>query len=374
MKKIKNLFALSAIVFAFAGCNSCNQNKPKNNKGVVKIGAVLPLTGDVAKYGNWIKEGMNLAVDEINENDSFTKKIEIIYEDDKCDATFGTNAMTKLATIDKVPFVIGSWCSSSVLAQAPIAEKEKVIVLSEGLSPKISDAGDYIFRIIPTGKIYIDKLVEFIGKSGYKKVAVIYVNNDFGVGMTSYLEERIKSINGEVVEQQSYLSDTKDFKNQLLKVSSQKPDVVLLVSYEEAGYILKQAKELNLKLKFLGMDTFENPDILKVAGESANGVIYPHFFYENDTASNNALKVYQKKYFKKYNHFSEGFAAVSYDAVYLIAEILKNTDPNDKAKILETLQSIQYNGVTGLTSFDDNGDAKKNIILKEVINGRFVKH
>lgn len=374
MFRIKIVITLTSIVFAFAGCNFGDQNSSKSNKEVVKIGAILPLTGDVSQYGNWIVEGIDLAVDEINENESFPHKIEIIYEDDKCDPSFGAKAMNKLATVDKVPFVIGSWCSSSSLAMASIAEREKIIVFSEGLSPEISNAGDYTFRIIPTGKSYIDKLVEFIDHSGYKNVAVIYVNNDFGKGMTSYLEEKMNNINGKIGAKQSYLLDTKDFKNQLLEVSSHNPDVVLLVGYEEAGFIVKQANELNLNLKFLGMDTFENPDILNLAGESANGVIYPHFFNENDTIANNLLKQYQNNFIKKYNHSSEGFAAVSYDAVYLIAEILKTIHPDDKMKILKTLDSIQYHGVTGVTSFDRNGDARKDILLKVVSDGSFKKY
>jgi branched-chain amino acid transport system substrate-binding protein len=354
-------------------CCTCNSNRSQQGKKIVKIGAVIPLTGDVAKYGNWIREGMDLAVSELNSTDD-SMQLEVIYEDDQCDAAKATNAMTKLATIDNTLFVVGSWCSSSVLAQAPIAEKDKVILLSEGLSPKISQAGPYTFRIIPTGRIYVDKIVEYLQQNKLSKIAAIYVNNDFGIGISEYLQGKLKSFSGSLVAAEAYESDAKDFKNQLLKVAAKLPEVVFIIGYEEAGQIIKQSTELNQHLKFLAMDTFENEDILKVAGPGAEGVIYPHFFYENDTASNPRLRDYQRVYMQKYKHVSEGFAAVSYDAVYLIADVLRKASGADRDVLRAAIANAQYNGVTGLNSFDGNGDARKNILLKIVRNGHFVKY
>lgn len=368
------LYYLLALASISIVCHSCNDSHTEAGKKTVKIGAVIPLTGDVAKYGNWIKEGMNMAVEELNKsNDSL--QLEVIYEDDQCDAAKATNAMTKLATIDKVSFVIGSWCSSSVLAQAPIAERDKVILLSEGLSPKISQAGPFTFRIIPTGRIYVDKLVEYLQQNKLLKIATIYANNDFGIGISGYLQEKLKSFGGNLVASESYESDAKDFKNQLLKVAAKAPQVVFIVGYEEAGQLIRQSTELNQRLKFLAMDTFENEDILKVAGPGSEGVIYPHFFYENDTVSNARLRDYQRIYTQRYKHLSEGFAAVSYDAVYLINDVLsKVTATGDREAMRLAIANAQYNGVTGVNSFDGNGDARKSILLKVVKNGHFVKY
>src|SRR3989344_4828239 len=120
-------------------------------KQIIKIGALLPLTGQNAIYGEEIKNAIELAKTEINEHGGINgKQMEIIYEDDKADPTVGTKAMQKLIEIDDVSIVLGSWVSGVVLAVAPIAEQNKVVVLATAISPKITTAGDYIFRMQPS--------------------------------------------------------------------------------------------------------------------------------------------------------------------------------------------------------------------------------
>ena len=159
----------------------------------IKLGAILPLTGQNARYGTWIKEGLEMAKDEVNSSNGINgKKLEIVYEDDQANPAMAATAMQKLVNIDKVPVVYGSWASSSVLAQAPIAEKAKVVVMAEAISPKIRDAGDYIFRMQPDARYYIRQLVPFIYKNAkLKTVAILNVNNDFGTDQARVFAEEI---------------------------------------------------------------------------------------------------------------------------------------------------------------------------------------
>lgn len=353
------------------GCN--NEEKPRElneSKEVINIGAVLPLTGDVGKYGNWVKEGIDLAVEEINSTKYIgeNRELKVFYEDDKCEAKEAASGMEKLTNINKVSFVIGSWCSSCVLAQAPIAEKQKVILFAEGLSPKISDAGDFIYRVISNGKHYADKILQYIYQQGYTNIAVIYVNNDFGFDIATYFQNQTNANNVDV-ELMAYEYGTKDFKTELLKIKTMNPDAILMISYEEAGYIIKQAKEFGVQSNFLAMDTYENEEIIRIAGAAASGVVYPHFFDPNRKGKQ--FVRFSDKYNQKYGAPPEGFAAVSYDAVYIIAESLKNSNSLDVNELLRFLNTMSYEGVTGKIQFDSKGDAIKELLLKTVRDKEF---
>ncbi len=151
--------------------------------GIVRIGAVLPLTGPSARYGKWIQEGLDLAVENINASGGINgRRLAIIYEDDQAQPVNAASAMQKLVNVDRVPVVFGSWASSAVLAQAPIAERSKTVLMAEAISPKIRDAGDFVFRIQPDARYYLKTLVPFVfDEVGARTASILFVNNDFGV-------------------------------------------------------------------------------------------------------------------------------------------------------------------------------------------------
>ena len=128
----------------------------------IKIGHIAPLTGDAAIYGEWETQGIDLAVAEINAKGGINgNQLTVIHEDDQLDPTSATNALNKLITVDKVPAVIGETSSTGTLALAPIAERNKVVLLSDGAaSIKVSGSGEYIFRIYPSNALEAQKLVE----------------------------------------------------------------------------------------------------------------------------------------------------------------------------------------------------------------------
>jgi len=273
---------------------ACGKKGPET----IKIGAILPLSGDNARYGVWIKEGLELKREEINASGGINgKKLEIIYEDDQAKPQIAASAMQKLATVDKVPVVFGSWASSSVLAQAPIAEKSKVVVMAEAISPKIRDAGDYIFRIQPDARYYIRELVPFVyNQLEIRTVSILFVNNDFGVDQKEVFKAEFEKLGGKILSIEEFKQGDTDFRTPLSKIKRQNPQGVFLPAYIEAGHILKQAKEIGLKAQFLGSIPFENPDILELAGIAAEGVIYPHHF---DSESEDPLvQQYQKNTLK----------------------------------------------------------------------------
>lgn len=181
MKKTFNLVLVSVFfvlaVLVLAGCSV-----QEKGAGPLKLGFTGPLTGDAASIGIPAREAVQLAFEEFNAKSP--KKIEVVYEDDRCEAKVGTTAIQKLMSIDKVPAIIGPLCSAVLLSSAPMVEEAKVTLLSYGATnPKIKDAGDYIFRVTPSDAGQGKLGAEMAKKQVVAKVAVIHRNDDWGVGI-----------------------------------------------------------------------------------------------------------------------------------------------------------------------------------------------
>ena len=318
-------------------------------------GAILPLSGPTAQYGKWIKEGLELAKEQVNTDGGIGGvPLRIIYEDDQATPRLAASAMQKLAEVDKVPFVFGSWASSSVLAQAPIAEKNEVVVMAEAVSPKIRDAGEYTFRIQPDGQYYMQILAPFVfNKMKLRKIAIIYVNNDFGVDLAAKFKEIFIGLGGGIVSENGFKQGKTDLRTELSLALASNPDAIFAPTYTEIGYLLKQAKELGAKIPFIAAATFENPSILNIAQNTAEGVVYPHHF--DALSINPKAQQYQVAYKAKYGRLSEGFAVLAYDGIHIIAGIFNKCN-RDTLCIKEELYKVKnYPGVTGTTSFDKKG-------------------
>jgi branched-chain amino acid transport system substrate-binding protein len=210
----------------------------------------------------------------------------------------------------------------------------------------------------------------FATKKGYKKGAVIYVNNDWGNGLKEGFDKDFKAGGGEVVSAESVEPDLKDFRTVLIKVKSMAPDFVYIpVHPDQAGVLLKQAKELSLKIQFLGADSFSEKSILTVAGTSAEGVI----FTMPAKSAGAVYDEFQKKYKAKFNSDASYISAAAYDAVMVIAKALTEAGV-DADKIKVALGNIKnYQGASGDITFDKNGDVvNKKFDLLVIKNSEYV--
>lgn len=363
------IILFSFLVAALFGC----AKKPPEAKEI-RIGAVLPLTGQSAQYGKWIQEGLEIARGEINTAQSINgKKLEIIYEDDQANPTIAANAMLKLVNTDRVPVVFGSWASSCALAQAPIAERTHTVLLAEAISPKLREAGDYVFRIQPDARYYLRALVPFAFHDlDIRRISILHINNDFGVDQANVFRQEFEKMGGIVLSDEAFEQGGSDFKTDLTKLNARNPQAIFCPAYTEIAIILKQARELGMEQQFLGSVPFENPDILRTAGNAAEGVVYPHHF--DPESSEVLVKEYQKKYTAKYGRKSEGFAALAYDGMHIISFVMRKCG-EDPSTIKNELYRIKdFPGVTGSTSFDECGDVVKPIIIKTVRSGMFVRY
>jgi len=367
------LITLLTVVFIITGAGFSGCAKKERE---IKIGVITPLTGGSAKYGEDIKRGYDLAVEEINEKGGIKgSKIGLIYEDSEGKPEKAVAAAQKLIQRDKVIAILGALWSSPTLAVAPIAEKSKVVLLSSGSSsPKVTDAGDYIFRNEISEAYGAEESAKLYFNAGFKKIAIIYVNNDYGIGVRDVTKEIYRQLGGVVTASEAFEQDEKDFRTQLLKIKKTNPDAILIVSYKEAILILRQMKELGIKKQVLGTPLFEDPEIIEKAGDVAEGAIYSYYGTFDPKSEEARIKEFMEKFRKEYGVDPEYYAPIGYDAIKIFQLAIEKGGLKPE-QIKNALYQIKdFAGLSGTTSFDENGDVIKPVILKTVREGKFVRY
>lgn len=226
---------------------SCKQSE------AVKIGVILPLTGPGAPYGSQVLDGVQLANKIVLRDSQLSDLgIRLIVEDSRTQANAGVAALNKLIFQDRVKVVIGELASSITLACAPIAERNRVILLSPGSSAdEITKAGQYIYRIAPTdsydGKYLATKMRQ---KFDIRRVSILYLNNDFGIGLKSRFRTVFESLGGAVIHEESAELGSVDFRTQIVKLVADSPDAMLAIaSGGENVVFLKQLRQLGADRK-----------------------------------------------------------------------------------------------------------------------------
>jgi len=204
------LLIMIALLFYFNQGNGVGEE-------TIKIGVVLPLTGNHADQGEASQNAIQLAVEKVNSQEGINgKKLEPIFENSECEAQKAVTAINKLVNIDGVKFVIGDICSSATLAIIPIAEENKVLLLNAGTtSSAVRDAGDYVFRFWFSGEAMGRMIAEKANEMGIKKVAIIYLNNDFGDSLEKDFSQRFEELGGTVVSKQGVETTNNDFRTEL---------------------------------------------------------------------------------------------------------------------------------------------------------------
>jgi len=366
------IISLIFVIFLFTGIRMAGDAARENKiNEPVRIGFIGPLSGELASWGVNEKEGVELAVKSINDAGGINGRlIEVIYEDGKCDPKTAATAAQKLINIDKVKFIIGETCSSATLAVAPIAEQNKIILISPTSgADSISQAGDFIFRVFIPNKAYGKagaKIIE--DKFGSKAVAVLYIQNDAGV---SVKDDFINNYNGKIVLSEGYAPDTKDFKTLLLKVKEANPELVYLAGYyPDGGLILKQAKELDIKAQFFGCsDAYDSPELLQIAGDSAEGFM----FITAGAKSGPGFKDFESKFKAKYGKEPPLFSDFAYDIANMLAQAIKSKG-YDAEKVKDYLYQLKnYQGASNIINFDKNGDLVSSDMVMKIVQNSTIK-
>lgn len=376
MKKIWIIIG-AAVVVALAIVLLVTQTKKEPKE--INIGAILPLTGDMAPFGESFKQGIDLALDKLNiETAKYGKGLRVLYEDDRGKGDVAVSAFRKLVTADKVESIIGGVMSSTALPIVPIAQKDKVVLLSPtATAPALSQIRDFFFRAQPSDVFEGELMAEFANKQlKAKQVGLLYVNNDWGLELAQVFRAKFISFGGAVPIVETYnLGDT-DFKSQLTKIKLFNPEYLYLLGYlKELSIILKQMHELGIKSTILSAYSFHDPKLLEVAGEMAENAIFTMPIYDPDSKEP-IVANFVNDYFNKYKKKPDQFAAHSYDCMMILGKVIIENGALRGADINRVLHKLKdYPGVTGTISFsEENGDVTKPLRLFTVKNGEFVPY
>jgi branched-chain amino acid transport system substrate-binding protein len=283
------------------------------------------------------------------------------------------SALNKLKNIDNVKFNIGPGISSCMLAAAPVAERSKILMMGTTCeNSKISQAGDYIFRVYPSYQIHGKALAEFARNEwGLRKAAIIFVNNDFGIDISKEFTSTFESLGGTVLIQESYIEGEKDFRTSLTKIKNKEPEVLFLSSYiREMPTILIQAKELGLQCKFVASSSFYDQKVLDLAGSTAEGVAASTSLYDVNSNDSPVVK-YVTEYNARYGQKPDYWSSYGYDAANMLITGIEAVGPEPE-KVKNHFYSMPpKSGVTGMLSFDKNGDIITDVRIVIVKNGKF---
>jgi len=354
-----------------AGCPAREQNRDLPPKQVV-YGCVTTLTGEGATYGLATRRGIDLALEDLNRTRNGKPPIAVVYEDDKLDPNAGRAAFQKLVAINHAPAVIGAFGSSVTLAVAPLAEQSKVVLFSaSSTADAIRDAGDYVFRNVPTNNRQGATAAEFtVGTLKAKRAAILSMNNDYGQSLSQSFEENFTKAGGIIVGHETYNEGEVDFRGQLTKISAAKADIVFYPGhYQESGLILKQAREAGLKATFVGGDGSYSPKLIEIGGPAAEGSYYT-LMAMADPRSNPAVVEFTQRFKAKYRDDPDVYAAYAYDAMRTLA-LAGDRGGYTGDAIKAALYKSDDHGVTGETRFDRYGEVDKPFAIYKVTNGKF---
>jgi branched-chain amino acid transport system substrate-binding protein len=343
----------------------------------IKIGVIAPLTGDAAVYGSALKKGLDLAEDEINRKGSIKdKKVILIYEDSQADPKTAISAFNKLVNINKVKIIIGDMFSSTTLSIAPLAQKQKIVLLSPtASSEEVPKTGNFIFTIYPSDT-HDGQFVGNFASSTLQKTtsAVIYVHADAMIAVKNSFIQSFSSLGGKVLLEEGYLPKTKDFRSILTKMKLAKPEIIFIPGYlEEIVKILNQAKEIGIKSQFLTISTAYDETLFSLAKNTSEGLILSAPFY--DQASRQPeIVTFQESFKNKYNETPNVWAAYGYDALKIIKKSYDNSLSNNSPLTDELSKIKDFMGVTGKTTFLENRKVEKQLRMMIVNNNKFVEY
>lgn len=371
MKLMKTVMIGAAMMFA-----ACGGEKKVPETTTVKIGGLAPLTGSLAIYGLTTTNGAELAVKEINANGGINgKQIDYIVLDTKGDATESVMAYNKLVD-DKVAAVIGDITSKPTVAVAEIAAQDNMpMITPTGTQVDITEAGPNVFRVCFTNP-YQGTVLATLAKERFDaQTAGILVNNssDYSDGITKAFTEQAEKLGINITVKEGYADGDRDFRAQLTKIATVNPDVLLIPEYyEQASLIAAQAREMGVKSIFVGSDGWDG--ISKTLDETAYKVIENSYFTNHFSMQDESPKIqnFIKAYKDAYKEDPSAFSALGYDAVYMVKEAIEKAGSTEKQAIVDALKDIEYDGITGYLTFDENNNPVKAVTILKIQNGEYV--
>lgn len=366
------LFA-ATILFTIA-ITGCGKKSVKSNE--ILIGEFGSLTGTTADFGITTRNGIDLAVEEINKSGGVLgKKIKLIVEDDRSDPAEAKTVVTKLVMQDRVVAVLGEVASSRTLAAAPVCQAAKIPIISpSSTNPEVTQIGDYVFRICFVDDFQGAICAKFaVDNLKLKKAAILKdIKNDYSVGLADSFKNTFKKLGGIIVVEQSYSEGDTDFSSQLTAMKAKKPDIIFVPGYyQEVALIARKARQLGITAPMLGGDGWDSSTLIPNSGGALEGSYFSNHY---DAAMGGPeVKAFVASYRKRFGGKApNALAALGYDAMHIMADAITRAGSTDGAKIRDAIAATKsFPGITGSITLDKNRNAVKPGVILQIKNNKF---
>ena len=374
---MKRGFLLGLVIVGVAAFLSFGQVGAQDKAPIV-IGAVQPLTGPVSIDGLSVVQGIKIAIEKVNAGGGVLgRPISAIIEDGKGDPVESVNAVEKLIRRDKVPAIIGCWASSATLAAMPIVKRNQVPLLVEtSTAPMITDQkNEWVFRFTSHNDIDGALMEQYlVPKLGFKKVAYLAVNNDWGRSMANAVTKMMDKTGGKVLFVEYASVAETNFTPMLTRIKSSEADTMILTtSIQSVAMILKQFRELGMKMNCFVTSAIPAEKVIDIAGKEASEGVY--FFnryvaYSAPKGKEEENKKLIEAYHKTYpGKAPDMYVAFGYDAVLVMADAIKRAGEVKADKIRAALEKTDFFGLTGWVKFDENHHSQPRVSISQVRNG-----
>src|ERR1051325_2223468 len=346
MIRLFSFALLTATLLIVSSCERRGRTNAGGNNGTIIVGYYGDLTGRTSHFGQSTKNGVDMAVDEINEANGINgRQIRVISEDDEGRPEKAATVVTKLIDQDRVVALIGEVTSGNTLAAAPKAQSSHVpMISSAATTPAVTQVGDYIFRVCFIDPFQGEVMAKFAAGTLKAKAAAIMLdfNSPYSRGLTDFFERSFTKLGGQVVMKQSYTQGDRDYKGQLTSIRSMKPDVIYIPGYYgEVGVIAKQAQQLGIQTPLLGGDGWDATQLWELGGDALNGDYISNHYSVDDPSP--AIQKFVTAYKARYGNSPDALAALGYDAMRVLADSITRAGTTDGPKLRDAIaRTRQY--------------------------------
>jgi branched-chain amino acid transport system substrate-binding protein len=341
-----------------------------------RVGAYLSLSGEDAAFGIFTKDGIELAIDEINKAGGVKgKPLKVLYEDDKSNPQEATNKVLQLIDRDKVVALLGEVTSSRSKAGGIVANRKHVpMITPSATNPDVTKVGPFVFRVCFTDDVQGQATADFIlDKLGKKRIGMIYATDDlYSTGLAEEVRKELKRRGGEIVAEKGFLKKETNFTTYLNELKDSKPDIIYApIYYNQMTLIARQGKAAGIKGEmFVGGDGWDADELINDAGDELEGAYFTNF-YAPDVPWASA-KDFRVKYNDRFHHDPSSNAAMGYDAAELLADAIGRAKDETPDAIRQAIQDTRgFQGATGAITMDANRNADKPVIVVQIKGKKF---
>lgn len=363
------------LVAGFAGCKPAAEQSAPDDQ-VIKVGEYASLTGKEAAFGQSSHNGTVLAIETINaQGGVLGKKLKLISEDNQSKAGESATVAKKLISGDKVVALLGEVASGRSMEAAPICQQNQIPMISpSSTNPKVTEAGDYIFRVCFTDEFQGKLIANFaLNTLKAKRIALMKdVALPYSVGLRDYFVKAYEAEGGTILTEKNYSGNDKDFNAQLTAIKAINPEAIFVPGYyTEAALITTQARQLGINVPLFGGDGWEAPELIQLGGDSMEGTYFStHYSAENQSP---VVQDFVKRFRARFDGITpDAMAALGYDSAMVLADAIKRAGTTDEPKLRDAIAATKdFEGVTGKTTLDANRNATKPAVIITVKDGKF---